>query len=316
MKPAQIQALYTRCKPLAKEEKQPDWTLWQLKLEECVITAYKSGKVVFSGKDLSWLEEDQKEAPSKKSASEKSLAHTYPMAGSDEVGTGDFFGPVVVAACVVEDEQTASRLKAMGVTDSKALNDALIRKIGPEVEALCPHSVCVLKNPAYNQVHETINLNAMKAMLHNQVYLNLKHKGVALPSLCVVDQFCVPKSYFAYLKAQPKVQEIYQDLHFETKAESRYAAVAAASVLARYTFLKAWDSMEKTYDFKFEKGGGKMADVCGANFIEKAGLSALPQVAKVHFANTKKVVDLYNRRHPDAPLAPAEIRKLPGQKVV
>lgn len=58
-------------------------------------------------------------------------------------------------------------------------------------------------------------------------------KGNPLPSLSVVDQFVQEKSYYHYLEGQDNV---VKDLHFETKAESKYLAVAAASVLARATF--------------------------------------------------------------------------------
>lgn len=38
---------------------------------------------------------------------------SYPQAGSDEVGTGDFFGPIVVCAAVVPDEKTAEELRKL-----------------------------------------------------------------------------------------------------------------------------------------------------------------------------------------------------------
>ncbi len=64
------------------------------KASECVITAYTSGKVVFQG-------EGARSYADITSACDDKIAEYFPQAGSDEVGTGDYFGPVVVCACLV-----------------------------------------------------------------------------------------------------------------------------------------------------------------------------------------------------------------------
>lgn len=48
--------------------------------------------------------------------------------GSDEVGTGDYFGPMTVVAVYVDAKQIPL-LKELGVKDSKNLNDAQIAEI-------------------------------------------------------------------------------------------------------------------------------------------------------------------------------------------
>jgi ribonuclease HIII len=283
MSPEQIEALYKRCKPLAKKEAQPQYTCWQLHLESCVISAYTSGKVVYQGADLSWLEDEPKEP--KTTAS--SLSNTFPMAGSDEVGTGDYFGPVVVASTIVPDEKTAKALQALKITDSKAMTDAYIQKIAPQIKEMIPYSIQILDNKTYNETwHATsMNMNRIKARMHNQAYINLKNKGYALPELKVVDQFCAPKSYYAHLKG---VSEIVDGIHFETKAESKYIAVAAASVLARNAFLETWQKMEEKYDFHFEKGAGAKTDANIRQFLKEHDSALLKYVAKLHFSNTQK----------------------------
>ena len=47
------------------------------------------------------------------------------MIGSDEVGTGDYFGPITVCAAYVRQDQI-HLLKELGVQDSKNLNDEKI----------------------------------------------------------------------------------------------------------------------------------------------------------------------------------------------
>jgi ribonuclease HIII len=58
-----------------------------------------------------------------------------PRIGLDESGKGDYFGPLVIGAVYV-DERTESRLKALGVRDSKLLTDNRILAMAEEIKAL------------------------------------------------------------------------------------------------------------------------------------------------------------------------------------
>ncbi len=257
------------------ESSQPEYTYYRLKLEDCTITAYTSGKVLFQGKDLSWMEEEPTSP----------IKEIYPMAGSDEVGTGDYFGPIVVAACIVE-QKDAAKLKQLGIHDSKQITDEKIRVLAPAIKQTCPHSILVVSPEKYNQVHKSHNMVDTKCLLHNQAYLNLQKKGYILPDWIIIDQFVSEKSYYRYLSRE---KEVVKGIHFETKAENKYIAVACASILARNTFLEFWDQMEERYHFTFEKGSGKQVDVCAKAFVEQFGFDALGKVAKLHFKNTEKL---------------------------
>lgn len=284
MSESEISALYNRIAGQALRETRPQHTWWQLKLSDVTITAYRSGKVLYQGNDLSWLEDD---APAASKSSESS-ASLFPQAGSDEVGTGDYIGPVVVAAAIVPDQKTADVLHELRVTDSKAMNDAAIRKIGPKLEALLPHSILILDNDRYNRIYDpqSMNINRIKAWLHNQAYLNLQAKGYRLPELAVVDQFCLPARYYSHLAGRP---QIVDTLTFETKAESKYPAVAAASVLARWTFLRVWDALEKQAGMNLTKGGGSAATDSARRLAAALGKKQLSRFVKLHFANTSRL---------------------------
>lgn len=290
MSPEAIQTLYAKVKPLALRETKPQYTLWQLKTAEVTITAYQSGKVVFQGKDVSWLvdEEDTQKEASKRAKTNASKTSQFPQAGSDEVGTGDYLGPLVVAGAIVPDEKIAAQLEALHITDSKAMNDSFIRQVAPKIAKLLPYCVIVLSNERYNAIYNTqsMNLNKLKAQAHNQVYLRLQKKGYQIPELAVVDQFCTPQLYFSYLKDS---KEVFRALHFETRAESKYPAVAAASVLARFAFLQAMDQLEKQYEMPFAKGGGQKATQSAQEFVNKYGKDQLKYVAKLHFINTTRL---------------------------
>ena len=117
--------------------------------------------------------------------------------------------------------------------------------------------------------------------------IEMAEEAGGLPGSIIVDQFVQEKSYYRYLRDQPQV---IRGIHFETKAESRYPAVAAASVIARYAFLKACDQMAQRYAFTFPKGAGAAVDQAIRQFVQAHGQEALAHVAKLHFANTAKAL--------------------------
>ncbi|MFV0380448.1 MAG: ribonuclease HIII [Anaerorhabdus sp.] len=252
----------------------------QWKIDGCTITLYNSNKVVFQGVDAS----DYYNLISKKSINDKQNPIVYPQAGSDEVGTGDYFGPVCVCACIVDLSQ-AQELKKLNINDSKVMTDEYILEIGEKVKSLCTYSVLVLHNKKYNEIQPTNNLNRIKARLHNHAYVKLSIKK-SLPKLCVVDQFTPKNLYYNYLSEDKKIVE---NLHFETKAESKYLSVACASVIARYTFLLEWKNMEEQYNFNFPKGASKKVDERAAQFLKLYGSTKLSEVAKIHFINSEKL---------------------------
>ncbi len=274
MSKQEIENLKKRLAPHILKESQPNYTYYQIKTNECTITAYTSGKVVFQGANLDWLK------PKSNQQEEQ--------AGSDEVGTGDYFGPVVVCACIVTKE-AQKQLKNLGIQDSKQITDDKIRKLAPIIKENCPHSILIVSNEKYNQVHDTCNMVDMKCRLHNQAYVNLLHAGHTLPKQVVIDQFVQEKSYYRYLS---HTKEVVRGITFETKAENKYLAVACASILARNAFLETWDKMEEAYQFTFEKGAGAKVDACGKEFVKRFGKEKLYQVAKLHFKNTEKIMDV------------------------
>ncbi len=255
-----------------RTEKAPAYARWQLRPENCVITCYESGKVVFQGKD----------------------AHVYaspfltetedrlPQAGSDEVGTGDYFGPVVVSACIVREEDLPL-IRDLGIRDSKALSDQKIMEAAPVLMEKLVHTKLIVDNEKYNRIHEKYNMNEIKALLHNQAYINLSKKG-ALPSFRVIDQFMPEAAYYRALRNEP---EVIGQMHFETKAENKYPAVGAASVIARYTFLQCMHRMDEKYGMHFSLGAGSAADASAREFVKRYGTEELRRTAKVHFRNTE-----------------------------
>ena len=239
--------------------------------DDLTISVYTSDKVVFQGNDAFFYAS---------AYLDKKISR---QAGSDEVGTGDYFGPVCVCAAIVEEDEFPL-LEKLGVTDSKQLSDDKIKEIAPVLIDKLKHSLLILDNEKYNQVHEQYNLNAIKAKLHNQAFINLKKKGYDIPRACYIDEFAPRDLYFSYLLNE---KEVFRDLIFETKAESSYPAVAAASCIARFTFLEKMKAMENKYQMRFHLGAGEDTNKDIITFVNKYGKERLREVAKLHFKNSE-----------------------------
>ena len=142
----------------------------------------------------------------------------------------------------------------------------------------------------YNSLIESgYNQGKIKAMLHNQVIHNLRVKLNKPKVMTIIDQFVSENKYYEYIKYTKNIEK---DIIFETKAESKYPAVAVSSIIARYSFLVKMTALSKTIGKLIPKGAGENVDKFGKEFVEKYGKDKLKEYAKTHFANTKKI--LYN----------------------
>ncbi|MBR6056345.1 MAG: ribonuclease HIII [Bacilli bacterium] len=246
-------------------------------------------KVVFQGpnakKEVQIWDKDAKGCAPKapKSPLAGKIINVFPQIGSDEVGTGDFFGPICVCAAFVKDEDL-EEIKALGITDSKLMTDEYILEIGPRLIKRFDYNHLALPNEKYNEVHDDMNMNAIKAKMHNRSVLNLlkKHHGVAVYQ----DQFAEEKLYYKYLKDEP---EVAKGIKFSTKGEKLFPSVALGSVIARYSFLRKMKEMSEQYGVKFPFGASAAVTKFAKQFAKKFGKDELKKVAKLNFANYKEI---------------------------
>ena len=253
-----------------------------IKLDDVTITIYHSNKVVFQGKNAEY------EASIWGKANDKILwKHTKEQMGSDEVGTGDYFGPICVCASYVTNNDI-EWLNELGVNDSKALSDEKIIKIAPELIKRIPYSQMSVDPLKYNSlITNGYNQGKIKAMLHNQVIHNLREKLNKTKTFTIIDQFVSENKYYEYIKFTKNIEK---DITFETKAESKYPSVAVSSIIARYSFLVKMNSLSKSIGKTLPKGAGELVDEFGKEFVSKHGSDKLKEYAKIHFANTKKIL--------------------------
>ncbi len=260
--------------------------------DEYSVTIYKPNKksvinVVFQGKNAEHIAKEYGYQP-KETKIEEAIKNKYPQIGSDEVGTGDFFGPVCVCAAYIE-EKDLPRVVELGVTDSKKMTDEHILKIGPILIKEFKYSLLSLSNEKFNEVHESNNMNAIKAKMHNRCLLNLYEK---FPNSTIYqDQFAEEKIYYSYLKEETHV---LKNIIFHTKGESFFPSVALASVIARYSFLLKMKALNDKYGMEFPYGAGKNVDDFIVSFVEKYGEGELKKVAKLNWGNYKKYKESQN----------------------
>lgn len=287
-------------------DKTPPGSVFAAKTGSCTITAYKSGKVLFQGNGSEteagrWggagAAAVKRPGPVKSAPSGNLPAGFSQLSviGSDEVGTGDFFGPITVVAAYVRKEDI-HLLKELGVRDSKDLNDEKIIAIAKVIKDVVPFSLMTLKNEKYNQLQKSgMSQGKMKAILHNQAILNVLEKIAPVkPEAILIDQFVQGSTYFQHVKNQKAVAR--ENVYFSTKAEGIHLAVAAASILARYAFVQYFDKLSEAAGFKIPKGAGAQVDEAAAKLILKRGRDVLPQFVKLHFANTEKAMNLVKKK--------------------
>lgn len=277
---------------------KPPYSVFQVKEFDCVITLYESGKVMFQGigADIEasyWIEEERikngriinPDGSEKKNTPEKRILFNESTIGSDEVGTGDFFGPIVVTATYVSKEDI-SFLIDLGVRDSKKITDDKIKKIAPAIIKKIPYSTYILTNTSYNKNwSEDLNMNKIKAILHNKVLVNMKNKDYPYEKI-VVDQFVYPAKYYEHIKdAKEKVTNIT----FTTKAEDKCLSVAAASIISRYIFLGEMEKLSQNLGIVIPKGAGPNVDAVGIDIVKKYGFNKLYDIAKMNFKNKEKI---------------------------
>lgn len=276
-----------------KRDKVIPYVIFQAEEEDTVITMYESGKVMFQGKSADvdaamWgveLENTKEKTEERKKEEEK--FYFCDSVGSDEVGTGDYFGPIVVTATYVKKEDIPY-LEELGVGDSKKIDDAKIMKMAPLIAKKVKYRSVILDNKEYNEKYDkNVNMNKIKAILHNKVLYQLMQEEKPKVDYIIVDEFAREARYYEYLNG---VSDIQKNITFMTKAEDKNLAVACGSIISRYIFLKEFNKLCDSIHMPLPKGASKDVDKMGEEIVEKYGKDKLKEIAKFNFKNTDRIL--------------------------
>ncbi len=205
-----------------------------------------------------------------------------PHIGTDESGKGDFFGPLVIAGVLV-DERSAKIFTDLGIKDSKKLSDKKMLAMAVEIKKNAPHSVIAISNGKYNELYSNIkNLNKLLAWGHARAIENILNS-----SSC---EYALSDKFGDESLIKNALMKNGKSIHLEqmVRAESDIA-VAAASVLARATFVQKMQDMENNYGLKFPKGCSGLVKTAASEFIQKYGKDRLHEVCKTHFKTFNEV---------------------------
>lgn len=275
---------------------QKQYAFWELKSKDFAATFYNSSKFVIQGKNITPLltelaknfsefkvEDLQNKISSPPvKAEESSQSFDLPYIGTDESGKGDFFGPLVVAG-VMLDEKNIEIFKKLGIKDSKTLKDEQILKMAQEIQKNSIYSVIAISNAKYNELYAKFkNLNKLLAWGHARVIENILEKKPCKYALS--DKFGDESLIKNALMKNGQTIQLDQ----RVRAESDIA-VAAASVLARATFVQKMKQMENFYGCKLPKGCNSIVKDYSKTFISKYGKDRLKEVCKAHFKTYNEV---------------------------
>lgn len=275
-----------------KRDKVIPYVVFQAQDGDTVITMYESGKIMFQGTTADvdsamWLEMDGQSKQNSPEIKEKEKKYYYCSSiGSDEVGTGDYFGPIVVTASFVKKEDIEF-LESLGIKDSKKLTDEKILEIAPKVAKKISYKSIILTNIEYNEKYKENNMNKIKSIMHNKVLYQMVQTTKDAYDYIIVDEFAKENRYYDYIKESTEIQ---RGITFMTKAEDKNLAVACSSVISRYIFLKEFDKISDSLHIPLPKGAGPQVDSIGQEIIEKYGEEKLASVAKLNFANTQRIL--------------------------
>lgn len=283
-----------------KRDKTPPYAVFQADTGDTIVTLYESGKAMFQGvsadieagmwesirKDKDNIDYfmDTKDTKIKKEE-QVDIPSDIASVGSDEVGTGDYYGPIVVTASFVSKDNIPF-LNELGVRDSKKLSDEQILKIVPKIIKKIPYKTIMLSNKEYNDNYgKDMNMNKIKAVLHNKVLTEMVKDNDY--DYIVVDQFEPEKSYYNHLSDVPNP---LKGITFITKAEDKCLSVAVSSLISRYIFIKEMDKLGDKYGIFLPKGANYYVEDVGIKLVNKYGEKILHDIAKLNFSNTDRIL--------------------------
>ena len=198
--------------------------------------------------------------------------------GVDESGKGDFFGPLVVASFYAE-KSDESRLVELGVRDSKLIADKKLTEIAELLQYTFPHSIKIYQPQDYNKMHKKIkNLNKMLAQGHAHTIMDVNDENPA--DMAVSDKFGKTELIEnALVKISCDIK-----LHQMVRGE-RIIQVAAASIIARATYLEEMRKLSHKIGINIPRGASAQVDEIGRRIANQLGIEIFDKISKTHFKN-------------------------------
>ena len=221
--------------------------------------------------------------------------------GMDEAGRGPIVGPMV-AAGVVADKESLEELRLEGVRDSKLLEPGQRRRLLEEILSRACYVVIVIHPPA---VIDSVNLNRLEYETFSYIASRAR---LLCPGLREVyaDAVGPPQRLAqALAKAAPAARIVV-----EPKADRRYTAVSAASIVAKVIRDEEIERLREAYGLR---GSGYPTDPETLQWLREAyqrSPDKPPPIVRVTWGTLKRLApNWYHRKQAGA----ATRRKGPRQ---
>ena len=196
--------------------------------------------------------------------------------GADEVGSGDTFCGLVVSAVCLDEHQRAI-LKERNVRDSKRVSDSMIGQyVGLMTELGVRHSTMALDPDKLNGLltDDTDHVGVQNLLFHRAISSLIQKVGT--PDKIFVDQ---------YPGADIAVDHL--DIEMVPRADENHISVAAASIMARSTYLGMRKSLGKELGMQIPLGSSNVREVLKQLINMEVDIS---RYAKMYPNNVKAVL--------------------------
>lgn len=261
------------------------YSLWRAKTSSFQAVLYTSGKLLIQGRNIDLIAAEINSllgVQTENQADTSSQISEEKYIGTDESGKGDFFGPLIVAAVQVNNDNK-QKFVDLGIKDSKKLDDKKILKLAEQIKANSVHSVIVINPVKYNELYFKFkNLNKLLAWGHARAIENILEKSPC--NYALADKFGDESLIKNALMSKGRNIILNQMVRAEADI-----AVASASVLARAEFVKRINILENQYGLSFPKGASSSVIEQAKKFVGKYSFERLNEVAKMHFKTVNEI---------------------------
>jgi len=265
---------YLLANSLNKLPASSNYELLHVKDGDIDIIVYKSGKLVHNNSTASQEIINL--------ILKKERAYDF-LIGSDEVGKGEWYGPLVASAVALTPDDIL-KFRKLGVKDSKLLKKDNLKKLG---EAILRSNVVfknvVLMPEIYNEkvaqfLREGKSLNDLLAWAHVAAIKDVLEKIPAKESKIkiIIDKFDAEKTDLRLASA--KIRQSNIDV-IQSSTGDTEIPVSVASILAKNQFEELVTDLEKKYAVNIRQNDPKCVNS-----------KLLPLIAKKHFKNITELL--------------------------
>ncbi|HEY5595889.1 MAG TPA: ribonuclease HII [Candidatus Bipolaricaulota bacterium] len=195
--------------------------------------------------------------------------------GLDEAGRGPVLGPLVVGATMLEFEQLP-QLETIGPADSKLLTRPQRQALFDRITASFTTRTVAVEPQSLEENLTQVELNCLAALINelapDHVFLDAPVPPAAIPAFVLQLRSRLVKAC---------------SIVAENKAESRYPAVAAASIVAKVTRDRAMSTLHEQYG---DIGWGYPAEPKTLAFLHRClSQGAFPPCVRTRWATVQRL---------------------------